>query len=236
MFYGTFYWLSNLSREIYDRWVPLTARLAEAGWEPITHAHTAGPVMIERFGRIEDGSLHFTLRNDTDQPHAVEVHLDAVGLGLTRPRNAEVWLVRDSYTFERLETHRSAREWAISLTVPAADTLVLRVADEAGIALDHLWLVPDLLRRAANYRRALEAAGASVAAPDYDEVLSHLAEVAQSVRRKAAEARADLEAMARNLPAPQVAGAEEKGEGWAQRLKDLTAQARARILAAAEAL
>lgn len=236
MFYGTFYWLSNLSPEIYDRWVPLTARLAEAGWEPVTFAHVTGPVMIERFGRAKDGNLHFTLRNDTDQPRTVEVRLDAASLGLTGLRDVEVWLVRDSWTFDRLETHRSSTEWTLSVTVPPTDTVVLRVAGKACLALDQLCIVPDLLRKGANYREALARAGAAVTAPDCAQVLSGVLEVVGAVRQGAAGARGNLLGLAQILSAPVAQASGEQQQRWAQRLSDLTTQARTRILAAAEAL
>ncbi|MCX7598782.1 MAG: hypothetical protein N2512_07920, partial [Armatimonadetes bacterium] len=236
MFYGTFYWLSNLSPQIYDRWVPLTARLAEAGWEPVTLAHVTGPVMMERFGRVKDSNLHFTLRNDTDQPQKVEVRLDGVGLGLKGARGVQVWLVRDSWTFERLETHHSGTDWTLSVTLPPADTMVLRVADTAGLALDHLSLVPDFLRRAANYRDALTQAGAAVTAPDYGQAVSRILEVSRTLRQGASGARSELEALAQALSVPVIEATGEQQQRWARRLEELTAQARTRIEAAAEAL
>jgi hypothetical protein len=58
MFYGTFYYLSTVP-DLHNRWFPLTTRLAQSGWEPVTHARCPilGP-MVERFGRFADRNLH----------------------------------------------------------------------------------------------------------------------------------------------------------------------------------
>jgi hypothetical protein len=124
MFYGTYYYLSNLSEGLRQRWAPVTDRLARAGWEPITFARVDAPVMVERFGRLADGNLHFTLRNDSAREKTVTLRLEAKSLGLAEEG---VWRLRDANGEDALTLTRSETEWRTEVTVPAGDTVVLRV-------------------------------------------------------------------------------------------------------------
>lgn len=70
------YWSSpdlyNRDRYLFKRYMPLIKRVAEAGWEPITHGMTENPaVYVERFGPDKKGDIFFTLLNDSfDEQHA----------------------------------------------------------------------------------------------------------------------------------------------------------------------
>ncbi|MBN2312745.1 MAG: hypothetical protein JXM79_02380 [Sedimentisphaerales bacterium] len=171
MFYGTFYYLST-APDLYNRWIPLTRRLANAGWEPITYARCpALEPMVERFGRFEDRNLHFTLRNESKEASPVELIIDANALDLhTMPRPG-IWVMRDAYTHESLDADQDGPLWRINLTVPAKDTVVLRVATSFGLALDHLDGVPDLLLKAVNYRDSLREANVATECPDYETLI-----------------------------------------------------------------
>jgi hypothetical protein len=126
MFYGTYYHLSNLSAAIRDRWAPLTDRLATAGWEPITDATVDPPLMVERFGRAKDGNLHFTLRNETEESRTAQLLLDARALGLA---GEGVWLAKDATAEEPQAVEKAEGEWTTTVTVPAGDTVVVRVGE-----------------------------------------------------------------------------------------------------------
>ena len=240
MFFGTFYHLSTMDPAVYRRWQVLTARLANAGWEPVTHVRCESRgSMVERFGCTADRDLHFTLRNETDREEAVEVRLDAEALELTATPDIAAWLVRDPEAIESRPLRRGGEHWSLTLSLPPRDTLVLRLATPYGLALDHLFVVPDHLRRAANYRDALKAADVEVIAPDYARIEQQTAEAVTVLRTRGADpdrARSALQALSDALSAPEARG-EARGHAiWATRLQANTATARSALKRAAAAL
>ena len=243
MFYGTFYYLSSMSPELYARWNPLTGRLAAAGWEPITHARcpALGP-MVERFGSLAGRSLHFTLRNEGKEPQPVELDIDARALDLAVTPRPQLWLMRDAGTYEALDVDRTGPRWLVRLTVPAQDTVVLRAATRFGLALDHLFLVPDHLLRAANYRAALRESKTSPVCPDYDNLIRQV-KAAQSLLPARDVQISKVQAQLRSIPAslaqlnvPSAAALSGEAAWWLQRLTECNRTARQGISAAIEAL
>lgn len=98
LFYGMFpgmfshnasenpYWRNpkwyNRDRALFKKYIPLAKRIAEAGWEPVTHAACAnGNIWVERFGPDENGTAYFTLYNDTQETREGELSLDHRALG-----------------------------------------------------------------------------------------------------------------------------------------------------------
>ncbi|MCS7254613.1 MAG: hypothetical protein RMK18_11580 [Armatimonadota bacterium] len=125
MFYGTFYYLSTMDRVIYESWHPLTVRLANAGWEPITYASSSDrSVIVERFGSIAKQNLHFTLRNKASNAKTIELIFDSNSLGL---KEENVWLMLDSFTCKKMEVKRAEGKWLVKLHIPPNDTVVLRL-------------------------------------------------------------------------------------------------------------
>ena len=240
MFFGTFYHLSSMDPAVYRRWQVLTARLANAGWEPVTHARceSLGP-MVERFGRTADRDLHFALRNGTDRAKSVEVQLDVEALELAATPDVAAWLVRDPPAVEPRALRREGERWSVALSIPPKDTLVLRLAAPCGLALDHLFVVPDHLRRAANYRDALEAVDVEVVAPDYARIGQQTAETVTLLRARAPDpdrVRAALQALRDALSVPSVPGDTHDHGIWVTRLLANTAAARSALKRAATAL
>jgi len=99
LFYGLFpsffshnaaenpYWQNprwyNRDRALFKRYVPIIKRVAEAGWQPVTAAHCDNArLWLERFGSPDQGSVYFTLFNDTATPQPARVTLDARSLDL----------------------------------------------------------------------------------------------------------------------------------------------------------
>jgi len=239
MFYGTFYYLTAMPG-LHDRWIPLTTRLAKAGWEPVTHARcpALGP-MVERFGGFAGRNLHFTLRNEAANAKFVELDIDAEALGLNASPQPDLWLMQDAHTHQRLEANQDGPRWPVNLTVLAKDTVVLRVATPFGLALDHLFAVPDLLRTSANYRDALRDANVAVVCPDYEALVQEVqiaqsALIAQEVR--SADVLARLQAVAAALAAPDVQPWTTETRWWSERLTNRSAAARQGILAAVSVL
>lgn len=237
MFYGTFYYLSTMNPDLQARWGRVTARLASAGWEPLTHAQcpALGP-MVERFGNCADRDLHFTLRNESVEAKPVELSIDAEALGLHATPKPSVWLMHGPLELERLDADQSAPQCRVRLTLPPRDTIAIRVATPFGLALDHLFGVPDRLRRAANYRRALEEAGAEVVCPDCEPIVKDVGGgVAQLLSRSpdSGAIRAELESLAAALPNPVVTLRAEAPKVWATRLQANIARARSGLQQAA---
>ena len=234
MFFGTFYHISALPPALRDRWVPVTTRLAEAGWEPITDARVAAPAKVERFGSAAAHNLHFTLRNEGDAAQEVALRLDARALHLAEP--CEAWQETGGWTFERLGTTRREREWVVRLKIPAGDTAVVRIASRRDLAGDHLGAVPDLLRKAANYREALKQANVAAQCPDYETARGLAEQALTACRAGTPPAPAQLQAIADSLAAPVIGGDAADHAFWRQRLAECTAQAQARLRSAEAAL
>ncbi|HOW70877.1 MAG TPA: hypothetical protein PKY77_09775 [Phycisphaerae bacterium] len=57
----------NRDRELFQRYMPVIRRVAQAGWEPVTHAAASNEaVWVERWGREPSKGLYFTLMNTTE--------------------------------------------------------------------------------------------------------------------------------------------------------------------------
>jgi len=64
--------LYERDRPLFRKYLPLCKRVAEAGWEPITLAHSDDPrVHLERFG-----TRYLTVFNDSPEPRAATIALD----------------------------------------------------------------------------------------------------------------------------------------------------------------
>ena len=64
--------LYDRDRPLFRKYVPLCKLVAEAGWEPITLAHSDHPrVYLERFG-----TRYLTVFNDSPQPQTATITLD----------------------------------------------------------------------------------------------------------------------------------------------------------------
>ena len=64
--------LYNRDRPLFQKYVPLCRRVAEAGWEPITGAHSSDArVYVERFG-----DRYLTVFNDSSESRTATIRLD----------------------------------------------------------------------------------------------------------------------------------------------------------------
>jgi len=239
MFYGTFYYLST-APDLYNRWIPLTTRLAKAGWEPLTYARcpALGP-MVERFGRFADRNLHFTLRNEAEETKLVRLTIDADALGLNTAARPSLWLMRDAHTHEPLAADQDGPRWLVRLTMFPKDTAVLRVATPSDIALDHLFVVPDLLLKAANYWGALREANVAASCPDYEALAKGVESIQSTLMAKdiqSADVLAPLRLVAAALVTPNLQPETAETIWWGERLIGCTTAARQEISAALSAL
>jgi hypothetical protein len=87
----------NRDRPLFKRYIPLIKRVAESGWQPVTEARVSNDrLLVERFGAKGTEVVCFTVFNDTTQPQAGRLQIDAAGLGLT----SQTLAVRDLLTGE----------------------------------------------------------------------------------------------------------------------------------------
>jgi len=104
--------LYNRDRSLFRKYVPLCRTVAEAGWEPITHARTDHQsVYIERFG-----NQYLAVFNDSDQSRRVTVTTDFATAGQA----------------QELLTERAVswRNGQLTLELDAEDIAVLQLESE----------------------------------------------------------------------------------------------------------
>jgi hypothetical protein len=108
----------NRDRDCFKRYIPIIKRVAEAGWQPVTLASVDNSnLLIERFGPSPDGTVYFTLMNESAM-------LQTAHLSLSNS-SAVSWVGRGA--IELLSGDRLAPSdngWSISLA-PQATAVVM---------------------------------------------------------------------------------------------------------------
>ncbi|MHB8971608.1 MAG: hypothetical protein ACYC3X_18585 [Pirellulaceae bacterium] len=67
----------NRDRELFMRYMPIIRQIAQAGWEPITHATTsADGIWVERWGSEPSKGLYMTVMNTTDTQQSQQVNVE----------------------------------------------------------------------------------------------------------------------------------------------------------------
>lgn len=101
LFYGMFpsmfshnaadnpYWRNpawyNRDRPLFQKYIPLIRRVAEAGWQPVTGARCDHPQLwLERFGPDAQGAVYLTVLNTATTPQSGVLRVES-GTGLARP-------------------------------------------------------------------------------------------------------------------------------------------------------
>lgn len=156
----------NRDRHLFRRYVPLIVRLSEAGWEPITHALSDNEkVLIERFGRWDDGNLHFTVYNASDQMQNTVIAIDAAKLGLSERdvRNLTIWVLTDlkPFPFAVRETNLSPLTILLGGTLAPRETALLWLARDGASVMDGLAKLAKL-----HLQRAVSKSQRRTQAPD----------------------------------------------------------------------
>lgn len=112
----------NRDRHLFKRYIPLVRLVAEAGWEPITHAWTDNDeVYVERFGPSGGGEAYFTLLNSSSQSQEAVLTIAAGELALGTPGTA-----RDLIADEALLVVAEGR--TVRVTVPMAPEQVRMIS------------------------------------------------------------------------------------------------------------
>jgi len=146
LFYGMFpsmfshnaaddpYWQApqwyNRDRALFKRYQPLIKRVAEAGWQPITHAVSSTPtVYVERFGPAADGNVYVTVMNDGQETETAAITLDAAALSpLTKGGSGGVKeSIPELVTGETLSAERGHGTVTVRLTLEPEAVRVLEL-------------------------------------------------------------------------------------------------------------
>ncbi len=87
----------NRDRHLFKRYIPIIKMVAEAGWEPVTHAISDNPeVYIERFGPDSEGNIYFTLLNDSSEARQAKITIMAKQLGIADMNKIQVLLSEEN--------------------------------------------------------------------------------------------------------------------------------------------
>ena len=71
------------NRTAYQRWAPIMMEIGGAGWEPLTFARSDDPrVLVERYGRLDRGTLHFVVHRESGGTAASNLLLEKATLGI----------------------------------------------------------------------------------------------------------------------------------------------------------
>ena len=71
------------NRTAYQRWAPIMMEIGGAGWEPLTFARSDDPrVLVERYGRLDRGALHFVVHRESGGTAASNLLLEKATLGI----------------------------------------------------------------------------------------------------------------------------------------------------------
>ena len=112
---------------LYGRYMPALKKMAEAGWEPLTHASTGdADVLMERFGSWQTGDLCFSLVNRSQTEKLVHVKLDMDALGMTT-NGARTVEIRDLVSEGQAVAPMDANG-QFSLKIAPGDTIAVEVA------------------------------------------------------------------------------------------------------------
>jgi hypothetical protein len=125
-------------RSLMKKYMPILARIAQAGWQPVTHARVTGVfvepsdeeaskatpnVLVERFGE-KSGDLYFTVANRTERELDARVTLDLDGLALG---DANAVAVTEIVEKRPVKTSTQGDGFEAVLRMKPGETLVLAV-------------------------------------------------------------------------------------------------------------
>ncbi|MGA2866977.1 MAG: hypothetical protein ABSF95_21080 [Verrucomicrobiota bacterium] len=108
----------NRDRPLFKKYLPLVRRVAEAGWQPVTHATCDNErIWVERFGPDPAGAVYFTLFNDTATGQTGALRADTAALRMTGAATAQELVSGNALP--------AAAAWELSL--PPQETKVIEL-------------------------------------------------------------------------------------------------------------
>jgi hypothetical protein len=101
----------NRDRHLFKRYIPMIKKIAEAGWEPLTHAViNNSAVYVERFGPDAEGNIYFTFMNDSPEIQEAQITIMSKELRLAVPGTVE-----DMISGESVETSERGGQLRVKL-------------------------------------------------------------------------------------------------------------------------
>ena len=111
-------------REMYRKYVPVLRALGTAGWEPITHARTDNASLrVERYGYWSQGTLHFSVRNFSDEATSGTLIVDGDQLAIGKSA-----VVLDALEGSKVEWERAGAEIKIPTALGPARSAVFHIS------------------------------------------------------------------------------------------------------------
>jgi hypothetical protein len=111
----------DAARPLFKKYVPLVRRIAQAGWQPVTHARASVEgLLLERYGDPSQSAVYLTALNDTADPITATVNVDLRALGWSG-KNV---LARDLLADTDVRTTCDAERLSYDVTL-AAQTVAL---------------------------------------------------------------------------------------------------------------
>lgn len=73
----------NRDRPLFKKYLPVIKTVAQAGWQPVTHARSSNPaILVERFGPDSTGTHYFTIFNDSEQGQQGAISIENTALNV----------------------------------------------------------------------------------------------------------------------------------------------------------
>jgi len=109
-------------RHLFRRYIPVIKKIAQAGWEPITHARSSNPgIWVERWGDGNQGKVYLTVFNPGKETLTGRIQVEAGALLLKG--KAKALLPEGS----QMKVSRSGQRMNIAVTLKGEDVAVMEV-------------------------------------------------------------------------------------------------------------
>ncbi|NOZ22699.1 MAG: hypothetical protein GXP25_16600 [Planctomycetes bacterium] len=164
----------NRERHLFKKYIPTIIKLAEAGWEPITHATSEDPnIRVERFGTAVARDVQISVYNDTDADRKFDIKIDTKALGIDTQDN----IIYDLVSHHELEGKDDWGKLRVRGTLPPRGVAALWLTSKDRAAGYHVALALNYIRTMCN-----RIAGEKMSDADKKTVTAQLKEIARQLR------------------------------------------------------
>ncbi len=122
-FNGTYWDNSTLyerDRGVFQQYMPLIKKVAQAGWQPVNYATSSNStILIERFGNPSGGTFYITTQNPGTTTSSFQLTIDGAGLGISSTATVTA---KELVANQALTVTRSGGNLLVSDTLAAGET------------------------------------------------------------------------------------------------------------------